>query len=97
MCWHATVARKTRFPTLKDRYSYRMGQALPNPDLRPERAIHYEIGYRGSLVGGIRLRAAAFLGDLSDAIIQVDDVARTPANAPVGPRIGALAGARTDS
>ncbi len=81
--WHATVARKTRFPTLKDRYSYRMGQALPNPDLRPERAIHYEVGYTGTLAAGIRLRAAAFLSDLSEAIIQVDDVARTPANAPL--------------
>lgn len=81
--WHATVARKTRFPTLKDRYSYRMGQALPNPDLRPERALHYEIGYSGPLAAGIRVRAAAFLGDLSEAIIQVDDVARTAANAPL--------------
>lgn len=34
---HATFARKTRLPTIKDRYSYRMGQAIPNPDLREER------------------------------------------------------------
>lgn len=26
-----SVARKTRFATIKDRYSYRMGQAIPNP------------------------------------------------------------------
>ncbi|MGH7946991.1 MAG: TonB-dependent receptor plug domain-containing protein, partial [Opitutaceae bacterium] len=81
--WHATIARKTRFPTLKDRYSYRMGQALPNPDLRPERALHYEVGYNGSLAWGLRLRAAAFLSDLREAIIQVDDVARTAAGVPL--------------
>lgn len=81
--WHATVARKTRFPTLKDRYSYRMGQALPNPDLRPERALHYELGYEGPLAAGLRLRAAAFLGELQEAIVQVDDVARTATGAPL--------------
>lgn len=31
-------ARKGRLPTIKDRYSYRLGQAIPNPDLRSERA-----------------------------------------------------------
>lgn len=77
--WHATIARKTRFPTLKDRYSYRLGQALPNPDLRPERALHYEVGYEGALAAGFRLRATAFLSQLNDAIIQVDNVARTAA------------------
>ena len=81
--WHATVARKTRFPTLKDRYSYRMGQALPNPDLRPERALHYEVGYDGALPYGLRLQASAFLGQLREAIVQVDNVARTPAGAPL--------------
>lgn len=73
--WHLTVARKTRFPTLKDRYSYRMGQALPNPNLRPERALHYELGYDATLPMNLHLRAAAFLSPLRDAIIQVNNVA----------------------
>jgi iron complex outermembrane receptor protein len=81
--WHATVARRTRFPTLKDRYSYRLGQALPNPDLRPERALHYEIGYTGPLAFGLSLRAAAFLSQLNDAIIQVDNVARSATGVPL--------------
>lgn len=42
---HFTFARKTRLPTIKDRYSYRMGQAIPNPDLREERSDNWEIGY----------------------------------------------------
>ncbi len=45
-----TYARKTRLPTIKDRYSYRMGQAVPNPDLREERSDNFEAGY-SQLVG----------------------------------------------
>lgn len=43
----ATVSRKTRLPAIKDRYSYRMGRAIPNPDLRAERATTIEGGYDG--------------------------------------------------
>lgn len=42
---HFTFARKSRLPTVKDRYSYRMGQAIPNPNLMPERSDNYEAGY----------------------------------------------------
>jgi outer membrane receptor protein involved in Fe transport len=31
-----TFAHKTRFPTIKDRYSYKAGRAIPNPALDPE-------------------------------------------------------------
>jgi iron complex outermembrane recepter protein len=37
--------RKTRLPAIKDRYSYRMGAAIPNPDLAAERATTAEAGY----------------------------------------------------
>lgn len=39
-----TFARKTRLPTMKDRYSYRLGQAIPNPELGAESAAHWETG-----------------------------------------------------
>lgn len=39
-----TFARKTRLPTMKDRYSYRLGQAVPNPDLGAESVAHWETG-----------------------------------------------------
>jgi len=39
-----TFARKTRLPTMKDRYSYRLGLALPNPALEAESATHWETG-----------------------------------------------------
>ncbi len=39
-----TAARKTRMPTIKDRYSYRLGQAIPNPDLLEERTRRWAVG-----------------------------------------------------
>lgn len=61
------LARKTRFPTLKDRYSYRLGTALPNPGLRAERADHVELGVDGELAG-TKARAAIFGSWLDHAI-----------------------------
>src|SRR5262249_23490149 len=40
-----TFAEKNRFPTLKDRYSYKAGRAIPNPALLPENAKHWTTGY----------------------------------------------------
>ena len=47
-----TFAEKTRFPTLKDRYSYKAGKAVPNPALRPEHAQNWTAGY--SRIFGLR-------------------------------------------
>lgn len=55
-----SFASKTRLPTLKDRYSYRMGRSLPNPELEPERAGHWEAGYTRWIGSGTLLDAAAF-------------------------------------
>ena len=41
----ASFAQKDRFPTLKDRYSYKAGRALPNPALVPENAKNWTAGY----------------------------------------------------
>lgn len=53
-----TFARKTRLPTMKDRYSYRLGVAVPNPDLGAETAAHWETGVS-------RLFGRVMLADLS--------------------------------
>lgn len=66
----AGVSRKTRFPTIKDRFSFRLGSAISNPDLGPERAIHYEIGVQRRFQT-LDLRAALFQSDLDDAIENV--------------------------
>jgi len=72
--WYASAARRTRFPTIKDRYSARMGAALPNPDLAPEHATHLELGLRGRWWEGAQVQAAVF-HSLIDDLIQNEVVA----------------------
>jgi len=43
-----SLARKTRFATMKDRYSYRLGRSLPNPDLTSESAFHIDLSHSAS-------------------------------------------------
>jgi iron complex outermembrane receptor protein len=71
----ATVSQKTRFATIKDRYSYRMGTAIPNPDLKPEKAVNYEINYTANLFNKITFQTAVFYSSLTDAILNVSNVA----------------------
>lgn len=66
--WYASAARRTRFATIKDRYSARMGSALPNPELSPERANHLELGLRGRWWTGSQLQAAVFHSTIDDLI-----------------------------
>lgn len=70
----ATVSQKTRFATIKDRYSYRMGTAIPNPDLKPEKAINYELNYTANLFSKLTFQTALFYSSLSDAILSVNNV-----------------------
>lgn len=66
-----TVARKSRFATMKDRYSTRFGTVIPSPDLEAERATHYELGYAGPLAANGFIDAALFRSDITDSIQQV--------------------------
>ncbi|MGD9577061.1 MAG: TonB-dependent receptor plug domain-containing protein [Syntrophorhabdus sp.] len=66
-----TFEEKTRFPSLKDRYSYRLGTAIPNPDLEPERARNYELGYQGVLFKRVSLKTAIFYRDIKDFFLSI--------------------------
>lgn len=68
---YASVAEKTRLPTLKDRFSLRFGRYVENPALAPETSLSYEIGYQGRLTGGTRLEAALFTSRIDDKIQSV--------------------------
>ncbi|MDE2382606.1 MAG: TonB-dependent receptor [Xanthomonadaceae bacterium] len=63
-----SYSHKTRFPTIKDRYSARMGSALPNPDLKPEFARHFELGWRGQPWQGAQAEASLFYSRIDDLI-----------------------------
>ena len=64
---YLTIARKSRFATLKDRYSYRFGTTLPNPDLNPEIAVNYDLGYK-AIWGRVVFQGALFFSDIEDYI-----------------------------
>jgi len=66
--FHASVSSRSRFPTLFERFSTRFGDALPNPDLRPERATNYELGWSGRPLSTLQLGGSVFYSDLTDVI-----------------------------
>jgi iron complex outermembrane receptor protein len=69
-----SIARKTRFATMKDRYSYKLGTAIPNPELIPEHAINYDVAYQ-EIIGTIgSYKVSTFYNDLQDVIQQVSNV-----------------------
>lgn len=69
--WRFTIARKSRFPTIKDRYSYRFGSALPNPSLKIEHATHFEVGVQRALTDQLNLNAALFRSHVKDLLQSV--------------------------
>jgi iron complex outermembrane recepter protein len=64
---YLTVARKSRFATLKDRYSYRFGTTLPNADLDPEIAVNYDLGFEAA-IDRFTFGGALFFSDIEDYI-----------------------------
>ncbi|WP_367889830.1 TonB-dependent receptor [Campylobacter sp. CCUG 57310] len=67
-----SYAKKTYFPSMKDRYSERFRRFVPNPTLKPEIANHYEIGYQKTFADMLRLESALFYSKVKDAIGGVD-------------------------
>lgn len=65
---HASISDRARFPTIFELYSTRFGTATPNPDLGPERATNYEIGWKGLVTSNTRASAAVFYSDVRDLI-----------------------------
>jgi iron complex outermembrane receptor protein len=67
-----SVSSRTRFATIFERFSTRFGNAVPNPELDPERAVNYELGWSGQLNDGLEATAALFYADVADMIQTVD-------------------------
>ncbi|MDE3010263.1 MAG: TonB-dependent receptor [Pseudomonadota bacterium] len=64
----AGVGSKTRFPGIKDVYSYRLGQGIPNPALGPEHALERELGVSGHLGGSADYDLSVYVDSVRDAI-----------------------------
>lgn len=65
---HANLSRKTRFPTMKDRYSYRLGRSIPNPGLRSEASWNTDLGYTYIPGTMFQFKTALFYSRLHQAI-----------------------------
>jgi iron complex outermembrane receptor protein len=68
---YLTFSDRGRFPLLKDSYSYRLGTALPNPDLRPEHSRNWTVGYSHAFGSKTLAQINYFRSDLRDAIESV--------------------------
>ncbi len=67
---YASVSERTRFPTIFELYSLRFGAALPNPELVPETATNWELGWAGKLWNA-NLSTAVFYSDVTNFIESV--------------------------
>lgn len=73
-----SVARKTRFATIKDRYSSKFGTTIPNPDLKAEDALNYDLTYHSLIAGKLSLEASDFYSKINNSIQTVSNVAVDP-------------------
>lgn len=68
------AAYKTRFATMKDRYSYKINRALPNPNLNSEKAMNYELGIKYKPTQNLILKSELFYSKLYNSIQFVSNV-----------------------
>lgn len=64
---HVGVSDRARFPVIFELYSTRFGTATPNPELGPERATNFDIGWKGS-AARTRLEGSVFYSNVRDLI-----------------------------
>lgn len=68
-----TASRTSLFARMKDRYSYKLGKAIPNPDLGTENALNFDLTYEGSY-GHLNWFASAYYNFIDDIIQSVTGV-----------------------
>ena len=69
---HASVAMKTRFPSIKERTTASVdGSNLPNPDLESETSINYELGAQDTVAGLVKIKSNLFINAITDYIASI--------------------------
>lgn len=68
-----TASRTSLFARMKDRYSYKLGKAIPNPDLKTENALNFDLIYEGSY-SHLNWFASAYYNFIDDIIQSVTGV-----------------------
>ncbi len=68
------VAYRNRFATMKDRYSYRLGVAIPNPDLKSETALNFELSSSLKLANHFNASIELFYSRIDNTMQLVNNV-----------------------
>lgn len=68
---YGSIAKKSNMPTLSERYSTKFGTFVPNPSLKAEHSINYEIGAEHKLNDLHLAKVALFLSSSNDYIASV--------------------------
>jgi iron complex outermembrane receptor protein len=78
-----SFARKSHFATMKDRYSYKNGKAIPNPTIKPEHGNNWGLGYSHVFpFKTTMIQLELFRSDVYDAIQQAYIPAEFPDQCP---------------
>jgi len=68
---HFNVSDRIRFPTVFERFSTRFGGATSNPDLAPERAINFDLGWSSNFAPNSKVSVDVFHSIVSNLIQSV--------------------------
>jgi iron complex outermembrane receptor protein len=68
---HFNASSRVRYPTLFERFSTRFGGATSNPDLRPERATNFDLGWASGFALKSRVSVDLFYSIVDDLIQSV--------------------------
>ncbi|MBP9566542.1 MAG: TonB-dependent receptor [Sulfurospirillum sp.] len=71
---YGTISKRSNMPSLSDRYSSGFGFDIPNPDLKAERSLNYEIGAEHKLSDSHILKTALFFTQTDDYIARMENV-----------------------
>lgn len=68
-----SLSRNSRFASLKERYSYKLGRAVPNPDLKTEHSYNFDLTYNGKS-GNLRWFGSVYYMILTNTIQEITGV-----------------------
>ncbi len=64
-----SASKRTRFASQKERYSSRFGSQVPNPDLKSEYALVFDLTYSGKVGQVVDYELSGFVNAINDAIL----------------------------
>ncbi len=67
-----SASKRSRFASQKERYSSRFGGQVPNPDLKSEYSIAYDLTYTGKVLDNkLQYEVSGFINDVTNAIYEL--------------------------